>query len=151
MTTAYRRGKPVQVQLETIDSAGHLMEARAAAAFRRMAAAALRDGIELRVNSAFRDNGHQARLWTRCMRRLRDWRQTPRQARGPKPKPVAPPGHSLHQSGLAVDINRAHDDHTDDGIANGETDRWLAAHASEYGFARTVASEPWHWEYKGES
>jgi LAS superfamily LD-carboxypeptidase LdcB len=27
--------------------------------------------------------------------------------------------------------------------------KWLAKNAAEYGFVRTVASEPWHWVYFG--
>jgi D-alanyl-D-alanine carboxypeptidase len=67
----------------------------------------------------------------------------------------ARPGHSEHQSGLAIDLNTISDDF-------GETPegRWVAAHCAEYGFilrypkekeAQTgYLYEPWHIRYVGD-
>jgi hypothetical protein len=52
---------------------------------------------------------------------------------------AARPGYSNHQSDHALDLNTS-----DAGVLN-----WLNNHADEYGFARTVPSEAWHWEYWG--
>jgi len=46
---------------------------------------------------------------------------------------AAPPGQSLHETGLAID-------------ARG-TPEWELAMVRQ-GFKRTVKSEPWHWEYR---
>jgi len=54
---------------------------------------------------------------------------------------AAAPGYSNHQSGLALDLN----------TSEGSVYDWLSAHGGTYGFARTVASERWHWEYQGGS
>jgi len=40
---------------------------------------------------------------------------------------------------LALDLN----------TANGAVFNWLNANAANFGFRRTVPSEPWHWEYGG--
>lgn len=51
---------------------------------------------------------------------------------------VAPPGYSYHISGRAFDISTRRSD----------VYEWLQKNAIEFGFARIVKSEPWHWEYK---
>lgn len=59
--------------------------------------------------------------------------------------PVARPGSSMHEQGLAVDF-----------IYNGDlirsqrskAYRWLAAHANAYGFYN-LPQEPWHWSVNG--
>jgi hypothetical protein len=50
---------------------------------------------------------------------------------------AAEPGHSQHGWGLAVDL-----DVDEAGLT------WLRAHAERYGFAESVAGEPWHWEFR---
>ena len=60
--------------------------------------------------------------------------------------PVARPGFSMHQLGLAVDFTL----NGGDLVRNGG-DRivlWLKAHAGEYGFIN-LPSEPWHWSVNG--
>lgn len=135
--TGYKNGDAFTLELEPIDDAGHFLDSEAAAAFKRMRLAAELDGIRLQVNSAFRYHDQQTVLWNRYVREVARWQGGGQN--GLKPTPVARPGRSHHQSGIAVDINRSHDD--------GQTDAWLAAHAGAHGFVRTVASELWHWEY----
>lgn len=81
-----------------------------------MAAAALRDGHSLTVNSGFRSDAEQARLY----------------AQHPDPKWVAPPGTSLHRYGTELDLGPP--------SAYG----WLAANARSFGFIKRYAWEPWH-------
>lgn len=72
----------------------------------------------------------------------------------------ARPGHSEHQTGLALDIDRSdqkcHLEECFGGLAEGQ---WLAAHAHEHGFVlryyknkQTITGyiyEPWHFRYVG--
>jgi LAS superfamily LD-carboxypeptidase LdcB len=51
---------------------------------------------------------------------------------------AARPGKSNHQSGRALDIAV---------ISVPGALAWLESNAAGFGFKRTVASEPWHWEY----
>lgn len=130
-----------RVDLDLVDiGGGFVLHAPAAAAFLEMERAALADGIVLRVNSAFRGEIQQQREWDKRQAAL---------AMGKKYKLVARPGWSTHQAGCSVDLNRAHDDTTDNGIADGATDKWLQANAKRFGFANDVASEPWHWTHAG--
>ena len=98
---------------------GHGMRPDVAQAFDRMAAAARRAGIALIVNSGFRGDAEQARLY----------------AAHPDPKWVAPPGHSLHRLATELDLGPS--------SAYG----WLAAHAAAFGFVQRYSWEPWHYGF----
>ncbi len=102
---AYRDGKPMRPDV--------------AAAYDRMAAAALRDGHRLRVTSGFRTDAEQARLF----------------AARPDPRWVARPGTSLHRLGTELDLGPP------------SAYRWLAANAPRFHFVLRYAWEPWHWGF----
>jgi hypothetical protein len=102
---AFRQGKPMRPDV--------------AQAFDRMAHAAAGAGIELIVNSGFRGDAEQARLF----------------AAHPDPRWVAPPGKSLHRLGTELDLGP-------DGAYG-----WLAANAERFGFVQRYSWEPWHYGY----
>jgi hypothetical protein len=104
---AYRQGKPMRPDV--------------AAAFDRMAAAARHDGIALVINSAYRSDAEQARLW----------------AANPDPRLVAPPGTSLHRCATELDLGPS------------SAYSWLAAHAGRFDFVQRYSWEPWHYGYTG--
>lgn len=104
---AYRGGKPMRPDV--------------AAAFDRMAAAARSAGITLVVNSGFRSDAEQQRLWEQ----------------NPDPRWVAPPGTSLHRCGTELDLGPP--------AAYG----WLAANASRFDFVKRYSWEAWHFGYDG--
>lgn len=72
---------------------------------------------------------------------------------------VALPGTSEHNTGLAVDIVTPAYQMLDDGYAETDAAKWLAAHAPEYGFilrypqgkedVTGIIFEPWHYRYVG--
>lgn len=136
----YSRGYESKFHGLCVDDAGHVLECDAATAFMSMARAAELDGIKLKINSAFRSHDEQKVLYERYQRRLTEWQDTPVSERGPKPAIAAPPGYSNHQSGIAVDIDTG-------GPSYGPIDKWLEANAGQFGFTRTVSSEPWHFEF----
>ena len=102
---AYRQGKPMRPDV--------------AAAFDRLAAAARGTGLTLVINSAYRSDAEQARLF----------------AQHPDPRWVAPPGRSLHRCATELDLGPP--------AAYG----WLDAHASRFGFVKRYSWEPWHFGY----
>lgn len=123
--TGHRNGQPIEIEVSEI-APGKWLRFDAAAAFRRMAAdAASVDGVSFVVNSAWRSYSAQAVLFAKY--------------RAGTGNLAAPPGYSNHEAGLAVDVESA-------GGTNAAV-RWLRVNAGRYGFAATVASEPWHWEY----
>ncbi|HEX2436015.1 MAG TPA: D-alanyl-D-alanine carboxypeptidase family protein, partial [Solirubrobacterales bacterium] len=98
---------------------GEGMRPDVAEAFDRMAAAARRDGINLVVNSGFRSDAEQAKLFEQ----------------NPNPMMVAPPGKSLHRCATELDLGPP--------SAYG----WLARNASRFGFVKRYSWEPWHFGY----
>ncbi|HEY7618395.1 MAG TPA: transglycosylase SLT domain-containing protein [Solirubrobacteraceae bacterium] len=102
---AYRQGKPMRPDV--------------ALAFDRMAAAAHADGVDLLINSAFRTDAEQARLF----------------AAHPDPKWVAPPGVSLHRLGTELDLGPP------------SAYAWLARNAPRFHFVRRYEWEAWHFGF----
>jgi hypothetical protein len=98
---------------------GEGMRPDVAAAFDKMAAAALHAGLALVVNSGFRSDAEQAALF----------------AAHPDPQWVAPPGHSLHRCATELDLGPE--------SAYG----WLAANASRFGFIQRYSWEAWHYGF----
>jgi LAS superfamily LD-carboxypeptidase LdcB len=102
-----------------------------------------RDRIVLRVNSGFRTVDEQKKLY----KAYEDDQKLPEWKRAGLLRPCRP-GFSEHNLGVALDINRSHDDPDGDGPMRSRTDDWLDAHADEYGFYRSVPGEPWHWRHR---
>ena len=117
----------------------------------KLVAAARAAGVTLRVGSGYRSYATQASLFAGYVRRHGEAAASRFSSR---------PGHSEHQSGLAVDFAGA--DQTcwvDDCFEQTAAGKWLAAHAHEYGFILRYPKgkesitgyqyEPWHFRYVG--
>ncbi len=98
---------------------GEGMRPDVAAGFDRLSAAARRSGLSVVVNSGFRSDAEQARLF----------------AANPDPTWVAPPGRSLHRCATELDLGPA--------AAYG----WLARNGHRFGFAQRYSWEPWHYGF----
>jgi hypothetical protein len=125
--TGYRNGRPQQLTLVNVGNGQWLAE-RAGRQFLAMREAARRDGVNLNAISGFRSMEEQQALY--------------RAYRAGRGNLAAPPGYSNHQSGIAMDIQT-------NGSRSHPAYRWLRDNAGRFGFRNTVASEPWHWEYRG--
>ncbi len=122
--TGYKNGE--KLQLKIVDCGGNAQcEVHTAHAFRMMAKAARKAGIDLSIRSGFRSHAKQAALYKKY-----------RKGDG---NLAAPPGYSNHESGRALDLYITHDKVYD----------WLKDNAAHFGFFRTVPGEAWHWEYLG--
>ena len=132
-----------------------------------MVEAAAADGVELAAISGYRSPDEQALAFESAV-----WRAMARAA-GPDGRPidraeaelrsarfVAPPGHSQHQLGTAVDFSTWEINYAlQPRFAETDAGRWLELHAWEYGFvlpytrdgeARSgYAYEPWHFRWIG--
>jgi hypothetical protein len=120
----YRHGRRHVFEVVPLGPTSVEVEIRTAEAFLLMRTAAADAGVELRLESGFRTVEQQRELF-------RAWRK----GNGNK---AARPGMSNHQSGRALDIAVMR---VPGALA------WLETNAASFGFKRTVASEPWHWEY----
>jgi LAS superfamily LD-carboxypeptidase LdcB len=121
--TGYSHGTKTRIKL--VDVSGVEVEASTAKAFRVMANAARRSGIEMTIRSGFRSQEKQQALYKEYRH---GWGHL-----------AARPGYSNHQSGKALDIY----------ITDYRVYEWLKGHAAKFGFRRTVRGEAWHWEYVG--
>lgn len=146
------RGRQVELDLVLIGQDRHgrdmFLHRPAAHDYLAMQKHAKADGIDFILNRAWASMLDQQFLYDQYQTDLE--RHRARVAEGLKskaPSLVAEPGRSTHQAGCSADLNRAHDDHTNDGKANGKTDLWLAGNAKVYGFVNDVRSEPWHWTH----
>ncbi|HYF94050.1 MAG TPA: M15 family metallopeptidase [Symbiobacteriaceae bacterium] len=128
-----------------------LMRKEAARALEQMFAAAKQDGIHLAGVSGYRSFATQSALFDYYVRTQGE--ETAR-------KYSAEPGHSEHQTGLAMDISGSTGKcAADDCFAGTPEALWLEQHAPEYGFIirypkgkesiTGYAYEPWHVRYVG--
>lgn len=128
-----------------------LMRREAARALEELFAAAGRAGLDLKAVSGFRSYETQAALYAYYVRTEGEQHASQFSAR---------PGHSEHQTGLAMDVSSGAVGYAlEPSFADTKEGRWLAAHAAEFGFiirypkgkeAMTgYAYEPWHIRYVG--
>ncbi|MCR4905759.1 MAG: D-alanyl-D-alanine carboxypeptidase family protein [Clostridiales bacterium] len=121
------------------------LTAECQAALDALSAGAAADGLMIYPISTYRSYAYQAGLYERY---------AARDGYAEADRYSARPGHSEHQTGLAVDVNSLDYDfaYTPEGI-------WLAAHCAEYGFILRYPEgkeavtgyryEPWHIRYLG--
>lgn len=117
------------------------------AAFDKMKAAAAKDGLTLKIKSGFRSYTLQAELYNAYVQR---------DGKDAADTYSARPGHSEHQTGLAIDVNKA-----DDSFAGTPEAKWLAENCWKYGFIIRYPEgkenitgykyEAWHIRYLGEA
>ena len=132
---------------------GQLMRKRAANAFLDMQYSMNQEGLFLTVRSGFRSYNTQRVLFNNA---VRNWGLASAE------RWIARPGHSEHQTGLAVDIVQY--GFTGSPLSNARFQNtrhfaWLQERAHTYGFIMRypreyeyitgVAFEPWHWRYIG--
>jgi len=127
---------------------GHSVKQNVLDAFIDMQSAADEAGLRIIINFGFRTHAEQQRLWDREFN-LR--------GRTSADSLVARPGHSEHQTGLAIDIARTF---CSEDFSLTEEYQWLLANAYKFGFILRYPDgkqhitgfrfEPWHWRYVGQ-
>ncbi|MBN9612749.1 MAG: M15 family metallopeptidase [Actinobacteria bacterium] len=121
-----------------------------ARAAERMHRAAAADGVELRMLSGYRSYALQVSLFNAYV--ARDGLRAAETY-------SARPGHSEHQTGLAIDFGGSQGCALDTCFASTSAGRWLKKHAPEYGFILRYPKgythitgyiwEPYHYRYVG--
>jgi D-alanyl-D-alanine carboxypeptidase len=125
---------------------GLYLRQAAAEALEEMAAAAKADGITLTASSAYRSYAYQEEVYARNVRES---------GRETADRESARPGHSQHQTGLAVDFGSI-----TDAFAATSAGRWIAANAGGFGWSLSFPDgyeavtgyrwESWHYRYVGQ-
>ena len=141
-------------ELEPINADGSLkMRQAAAQSYRKMTADAAVAGVRLTPISGFRSVADQNELFFKV-------KEERNQAVSKRAEVSAPPGHSEHHTGYAVDIGDG--DRSDTNLSQSFEDTpaftWLSANAAKYSFeisftkgnAQGVSYEPWHWRFVGD-
>ena len=111
----------------------------------KMIEKAKKEGIKLKILSAYRSYEYQKKLYNRCKNVYSKEKLN---------KLIAKPGHSQHQLGLTVDFNSLKYS-----FANTKAGKWLKNNAYKYGFSISYPKhlteytgymfEPWHYRYIG--
>jgi D-alanyl-D-alanine carboxypeptidase len=124
---------------------GLLLRKAAARSLEEMAAAAAAEGIALTVGSAYRSYDYQVEVYNRIVGELGQ------EAAG---RESARPGHSQHQTGLALDFAPI-----DDSFAALPEGKWVLANAGRFGWSLSFPEgyesvtgyrwESWHYRYLG--
>ncbi len=144
-------------QLRTVSRAsdGYEIKLREAAAksYQAMEAAAKADGVDFVVISGFRTVAEQQQLFFDISKQRN---QTPAQ----RAKVSAPPGHSEHHTGYAIDLGDASvpSANLSTNFEKTAAFQWLQSNAAKYGFemsfppnnSQGVMYEPWHWRFVGD-
>ncbi len=137
----------------TYRDTGRVVQLRTAAAkaFQDMAAAARAEGVEIIPISGFRTVKYQRGLFSRAVRKHGSEEAAARW--------VAPPGHSEHHTGWALDLGDASrpDTDVDMSFETTKASAWLKQNAARFGFELSfpkdnpqgVSYEPWHWRFIG--
>lgn len=132
------RGKEYNFEAQYIGK--HILDARVAQIFLRMQADAKREGVNIKINSAFRLPEEQEYFYCKYLN-----------GTGNK---AAKPGFSNHQSGVALDLNtkgipndKAIRRRTKVSTGQGDVWEWLNKNGGKYGF-RQIKIEHWHWQHE---
>jgi len=102
------------------------------------------DGVSIQVESGYRSENYQRRIFKRMLGEGRTFDDIVRY--------VAPPGYSQHMLGLAVDFHPSNWR-----FADTEQYRWLQENANLFSFSETYSQynrykmpwEAWHWSHTG--
>ncbi len=105
-------------------------------------------GLNCSINNTYRSKATQQWMWNKSVAEFMAGGMTQEEAEAETGKDTALPGHSEHQTGLAVDINGSQAVYD-----------WLAEHCWDYGFILRypdnamdltgIIYEPWHFRYVG--
>mgnify|MGYP003292565272 CR=1 FL=1 len=105
-------------------------------------------GHSCKISNTYRTHGTQQYLWDHGIEKRMAAGMTYEEALTDTARSVMIPGHSEHETGLAVDIS-----------GNDAMDAWLAEHCWDYGFilrypddrvaVTGIKYEPWHFRYVG--
>lgn len=127
------------------DGRNHLLIPSAAEAWHRLKAAALADGIEIFIVSAFRSVERQAEIVRRKLESGTSIEEIL--------SVCAPPGFSEHHTGRAVDLSTPGNPPLEEEFGQTAAYAWLHLNAGRFGYRLSYPMgnpwgyqhEPWHW------
>lgn len=139
---------PNDFELDLVTSYGFEIDRSAQASFEQMISAIYADGISLSINNTYRSNALQQMKWDNRVSERMALGMTKEEAEALTGQSLAIPGHSEHETGLAMDVDYGEDVY-----------QWFAENCWDYGFilrypeesidVTGIIYEPWHFRYVG--
>lgn len=146
------------VQLKKVQNQ-HQVDDRIAGYVTDMIDNARKDGVELLICSSYRSVSRQQELFNQEVDKYIAAGRSNNEAIAEAAFGVAVPGHSEHNTGLALDIVTPAYQRLDSGFEETEAFGWLAKNAHKYGFIlrypknkthiTKIKYEPWHYRFVG--
>ncbi|MGI6538996.1 MAG: M15 family metallopeptidase [Caldicoprobacterales bacterium] len=146
------------VELETVQEV-HQVDKDIAGFVRNMLDDAKADGVDLLICSSYRSVARQRELFEQRIKKHMSEGMTYEEAKAKTGLSLAIPGHSEHNSGLALDIVTPRYQILDDDFDKTEAFKWLDKNAHKYGFIlrypknktyiTKIKYEPWHYRFVG--
>ncbi len=116
-------------------------------------------GCEPLICSSYRSQERQQELFDNKVNKLVEQGLTKDEAKAQAAEVIAIPGHSEHQTGLAVDIVDINNQNMDETQEDTPTQQWMMANSWRYGFIfrypadktdiTGISFESWHYRYVG--
>lgn len=138
---------------------GKLLEAQACARCAAMLKAAEKEGIVIKVMSAFRSRDYQQTLWHKSISQRMGAGMSYSEAIEDVSKTLALTGCSEHNCGLAVDFSTPKAEDVEEKFYCTAQGKWLCKNAHRFGFILRyprmkehitgIEYEPWHYRYVG--
>lgn len=150
----YAYAEAPEKELESVSTDGGIrLRTSAARAYNDMVAAAAADGVSIGPLSGFRSIKEQEGVFFEV-------KQERSQSVTDRANVSAPPGHSEHHTGYAIDIGDGNAPATNlsPDFENTAAFKWLEINATKYNFelsfpknnTQGVTYEPWHWRFVGD-
>ena len=155
----------VNIEIKYASESGMFLRRDTYEAFKRMADAATKAGISLKIISATRPFAHQKRIWENKWngKTLVNGQDLSKSTPDPTKRALvileysSMPGTSRHHWGTDFDLNNLTNAHFETGSGK-KMYEWLTAHAAEFGFCQPYSpkntarptgynEEKWHWSY----
>lgn len=136
-------------QVTSVDGKDEGLTKDAAQAFEKMREDAAAQGLDIQAVSGHRSVELQQELWDNQVKK--------QGSEATAAKISAPPGHSEHHTGLAVDVGNNQNTGLNKTWANTSEHQWMTENADQYGYelsfpedgSGAAGFEPWHWRYVG--
>ncbi len=150
----YAYAEAPEKELESVSADGGIrLRTSAARAYKDMVAAAAADGVRIEPLSGFRSIKEQEGVFFEV-------KEERSQSVAERASVSAPPGHSEHHTGYAIDVGDGNAPATNlnQDFETTAASKWLQANATKYNFelsfpknnAQGVSYEPWHWRFVGD-
>ena len=145
---------PDDYKVNLVEYEGHFIDSSIANSLDKMFKSAKREGINLKINTAYRDRNEQQEIYERRIKNYIKKGNTKEQAIVKTNLEVQKPGYSEHETGLALDFSNPNKPEE-----NADMWKWLESNSYKYGFILRypknkasltgMANEPWHFRYVG--